>query len=393
MRSRPQRLLFTASPAYGHLLPMFPLIRAAEMAGHEVRVATGPNLVPFALDRRLTAVAVGPSWQAITKARNQAVEEAGLEPDDPDQAIVAVGSLFGAPAAARLRDLRSLADGWRPDVVVHEPLDFSGPLLARELGVPSVLHGYGPMFESYSVYGPVVAEAAGDPEVWPYLLDAPVLDVCPPALRPPGPAIWPHAIDLRPSAGEAMPRESLDLERRHDALAYVTLGTVVSTPEALRTVVSAVSGLGLDVVATTGPGVDPATLGRLPAGVSVHQFLPQSLVLDQADVMVSQAGAGTMLGALVKGVPQVAVPLGADQPLNAEALARSGAGVVVEGGGLDVEAIAAAVTRVLDDPAPGLAAKRVQAQIQRMPSARTVLPELLDDLTGGELARLGGAAS
>ena len=69
---------------------------------------------------------------------------------------------------------------------------------------------------------------------------------------------------------------------------------------------TAVSGQGLDVVATTGPGVDPAMLGPLPAGVSVHRFLPQSLVLEQADVMVSQAGAGTMLGRPVStGCPRL----------------------------------------------------------------------------------------
>ena len=142
-----------------------------------------------------------------------------------------MGALFGVPAAARLRDLRQLAAEWRPDVVVHEPLDFSGPLLARELGVPSVLHGYGPMFSAYAEHGPVVAAAAGDTEVWPYLLDAPVLDVCPPALRPEGPPLWPHATDLRPSSGETTGEEPrLDLERHHDTLAYVTLGTVVATP-------------------------------------------------------------------------------------------------------------------------------------------------------------------
>ena len=39
------RLLFTASPAYGHLLPLLPMIRAAMTAGHDVRLATGPDMV------------------------------------------------------------------------------------------------------------------------------------------------------------------------------------------------------------------------------------------------------------------------------------------------------------------------------------------------------------
>ena len=39
------RLLFTASPAYGHLLPLLPMLRAATTAGHDVRLATGPDMV------------------------------------------------------------------------------------------------------------------------------------------------------------------------------------------------------------------------------------------------------------------------------------------------------------------------------------------------------------
>lgn len=38
------RVLFTAWPGYGHLMPMLPLARAARDAGHDVVIATGPDL-------------------------------------------------------------------------------------------------------------------------------------------------------------------------------------------------------------------------------------------------------------------------------------------------------------------------------------------------------------
>ena len=47
------RVLFTSCPAYGHILPMLPLIRAAERAGHDVRVATGPDLLAHLTRRGL----------------------------------------------------------------------------------------------------------------------------------------------------------------------------------------------------------------------------------------------------------------------------------------------------------------------------------------------------
>ena len=55
------RVLFTSCPAYGHALPMLPLIRAAERDGHEVRVATGPDLTGALAARGLDVHAVGPS--------------------------------------------------------------------------------------------------------------------------------------------------------------------------------------------------------------------------------------------------------------------------------------------------------------------------------------------
>ena len=40
------RILLTSNPLVGHWLPMLPLARAAQAAGHEIVVAAGPNVVP-----------------------------------------------------------------------------------------------------------------------------------------------------------------------------------------------------------------------------------------------------------------------------------------------------------------------------------------------------------
>ena len=40
------RILFASWPAHGHLLPMVPLIRAAQRAGHEIVVSSGADLQP-----------------------------------------------------------------------------------------------------------------------------------------------------------------------------------------------------------------------------------------------------------------------------------------------------------------------------------------------------------
>ena len=72
--------------------------------------------------------------------------------------------------------------------------------------------------------------------------------------------------------------------------------------------------------------------------MSLHPWLPQAEVIRQADVVVHHGGSGTMLGALVAGVPQVVLPQGADQFGNATAL--TAAGLAVRPEAFSAEAIA-----------------------------------------------------
>jgi UDP:flavonoid glycosyltransferase YjiC (YdhE family) len=78
-----------------------------------------------------------------------------------------------------------------------------------------------------------------------------------------------------------------------------------------------------------------------------------------------------MLGGLVHGVPQVALPRGTDQPQNAALLARAGAGVVVAPEDYSVESIAAAVGEVTGNPDFRAAAERLRDEIAEMPDAET----------------------
>jgi hypothetical protein len=68
---------------------------------------------------------------------------------------------------------------------------------------------------------------------------------------------------------------------------------------------------------TVGDAADEAELGSLPANVSAKRWIPQAAILAKASAMVGHGGFGTTTGALLAGVPQVVVPLFADQPYNA----------------------------------------------------------------------------
>ncbi|GAA2126482.1 glycosyltransferase [Nocardioides bigeumensis] len=370
------KVLFTSCPAYGHALPMLPLIRAAMAAGADVRVATGPDLVDPLRDRGLDARPAGPPWTESWAEHNRIWADPGHPGDKMLDGVIA---LFGSPAGRRLDDLTAMARDWRPDLVVHEVLELGGSILAGRLGVRSVVHGFGPMFPFYAHLAGPAGAAAGDDDLWATLSQETYLDICPPALRPDGPPAWTASLPLRPSSGERGPvsPDVAELLRRERSLAYFTLGTVKNEDAAdLATGLAGLAEYDGHVLATTGRPVDPDELGPLPANVTLAAFVPQGSVLPHADLVVSHSGSGTMLGAFRHGLAQVAVPRGTDQPENAALMARTGAGVVVPPENYTVEAVRAAVETVTSGPEWFAAAQRVRDEIDVLPDADEVWSNL-----------------
>ena len=367
------RVLFTSCPAYGHALPMLPLIRAAQRAGHEVRIATGPDLAGPLASFGLTVLGVGPTWDVAWTAH----DAAWADPDLPDEQKMMNGvvALFGTPALGRLADLVRLAKQWRPDVVVHEVLEAAGCLLAGQLEVPAVVHGIGPMFAFYAELIDATGAAIGEPELWRQVSTEQALDLCPASLQPEGPRPWPRAAALRPSAGEAgrVPPNVAEVLMTDSPIAYFTLGTVKNTDAAdFTTALMALDVWDGVVVATTGHQLHPDELAAVPSNAVIAEFAPQAAVIERADLLVSHSGSGTMLGGLAHGVPQVALPRGTDQPQNAALLARAGAGVVVAPEDYAVDSIAAAITTVSTQPSSyRAAAERIRDEIAAMPDADT----------------------
>ncbi|MFC7494651.1 MULTISPECIES: glycosyltransferase [unclassified Nocardioides] len=371
------RVLFTSCPAYGHALPMLPLMRAAARAGNDVRVATGPDLTGPLAARGLDVHAVGPTWESVWSAHNAVWADPSLS--EEQKMMDGVVALFGTPALARLEDLVDLASRWRPDIVVHEVLEPAGSMLASRLGVPGVVHGIGPMFPFYAPLIGAAGTAIGQPELWGQLSAERAVDLCPPSLQPDGPRPWDATVPLRADAGEGgpVPPRVAEVLATEDHVAYFTLGTVKNADAAdFSTGLRALAGYDGVVVATTGRPIDPSELGPLPANAVVVEFVPQTAVLERASLLVSHSGSGTMLGGLAHGVPQVALPRGTDQPENAALLVRAGAGLLVAPEDYAVESIAAAVADVASDPAFRAAAEHVRDEIATMPDADTAWAEL-----------------
>jgi UDP:flavonoid glycosyltransferase YjiC (YdhE family) len=223
------------------------------------------------------------------------------------------------------------------------------------------------------------------------------LHVCPPALQPAREPIWRRVLPLRPASGMAAAGERLPPAL--DALPYtrsvhLTLGTVFNgATRVIERAIAGLRGLPYNLVVTTGPDVDPARFGAQPAHVLIERYLPHASLLPRCQLVVSHAGAGVMFGALSHGLPQLLLPQGADQFINAQACCGAGAALSLAPAVVRADVIEAAATRLLGEPAFADAARAVRAEIDAMPDADAVLADLsaadavLAAPSGAEVAR------
>jgi UDP:flavonoid glycosyltransferase YjiC (YdhE family) len=151
----------------------------------------------------------------------------------------------------------------------------------------------------------------------------------------------------------------------------VSFGTAVAGGIAAdyRLVVDVLTRIGRRVIVLGAPeGVVPG-----PA-VSVAGYAPIASLVDQCSFVVHHAGPGTMHASLTAGLPAVAIPRSFDQPLNAAALAASGAGVALRPGELSASSLVAAFAEV-DSSDARLAAAAMGAALRRQRPAAEVIAD------------------
>ena len=94
----------------------------------------------------------------------------------------------------------------------------------------------------------------------------------------------------------------------------------------INRVADAVSTLELDAALTLGPAVDPASV-NVPENVRVIAVADHDLLMPNCDAVICHGGLGTALRPLAHGVPQLLLPLGRDQNVNAARVERLNAGM------------------------------------------------------------------
>lgn len=403
------RALFASTQGSGHVGPLVPLADALHRRGDEVEFVVPPG-AEWQVEGRgyeVTPGAAPPAgemdrlWERFAAATRAEARRIAEREAFADRCTVAMLPALAGAVARR-----------RPDLVVREPCEYASGITAVRAGVPlatvavsfsgaewSVLDFVGDLLDCH---GTGMRDALGA---------APFLTRFPPALDP---SPFPCTVRYR------------DRPAPHEATGgatgaggapdpwppgpgprlYVTLGSragsMPGAGETFAAVLTAVADMAARVLMTVGRDFDPDALAPVPANVTVRAWVDQEDVLTRCDAVICHGGSGTTYGALGHGIPVGFLPLFADQPANAQAVVRAGAGLVPPGlvdaagagiphvGRALVPVIRAMAEALLGQPSYRAAARRVAAEMAALPDVDAIAGMLATWASGAPMAGCAG---
>jgi MGT family glycosyltransferase len=147
------------------------------------------------------------------------------------------------------------------------------------------------------------------------------------------------------------------------ALVYLSLGSLASADvELMQGLVDTLAATPHRVIVSKGPQHDQIALAGNMAGA---EFLPQTSILPQVDLVITHGGNNTVTEALHFGKPMVVMPVFWDQHDNAQRVHETGVGVRLDTYGHAPEQLTGAIDTLLGDRALadrlGALSRRLQA--------------------------------
>jgi len=377
------RFLFTFTGGTGHFIPTVPFAHALLERGHVVKYACQESMVPVLRSR---------GWEAIASGGSTLLDPGQRRPLAPLDRVAekqAVRNFFARQVAReRAQRLREVVRVYEPDVLVRDEVDFGAVVVAEACRLPHaavVVIAAGGFLEPELIAEPLSVLRSeygladdGLAMLHRYLTLVPV----PPSFRSP--------LDPLPSIAHHVRPAVLDRDEGFGRAApagvgpptvYFTLGTIFhqESGDLFQRVLSGLAGLVAEIVVTVGNEIDPAELGPQPPNVRLERFIPAEEILSRCDLVVSHGGSGTVVGALAFGVPQVLLPMGADQPLNADRCHDLGVAAVLDASTASGQEITETARAVLEGRSYRVRASTLRDEIRSLPGseqAATLLEHL-----------------
>lgn len=426
------RTLIVTAAEKPHFLHMVPLAWALRGAGHEVLVASQPELGRTVAGAGLPFFPVGRDhdyWRVVRAFSLQGDLRSSIPPfghadrpaEDVSWEYLREGyrrvvpwwwRMVNDPMAA---DLVDLCRSWRPDLVVWTPVTYSAAVAAEAVGAAHVRFPWGSDIYSRmrGIFRERYAETAEE-EREDLLADwlrglarrhgvefseslvnghATLVHV-PDSVRSETPDdVRRVPVRFVPYNGSALVPAWLR-ERPDRPRVCLTLGvSATERQEGYRlSLADAVEGLAetdAEIVVTL-PGEQLGKLGPLPGNVRPVEHVPLHVLAPTCDLVVSHGGWGTVLTCLYAGVPQLVSPHWFDNAQVGRRLADLGSALSPAPEETGAGELRDAAARLLGEPSFTREAERLRAEVEAMPSPRETV-RVLESLAKTADPHLGGS--
>lgn len=408
------RVLFVVWPVQAHFYPQIPLAWALQGAGHEVCVASHPDLadtitaaglsaVPLGKDTGIPALATIGEYVTGEEQRAALADRLSIAPAEraypwdmyssyyvPEIRIFHPEGATPQDVNPGADDLVRFAQGWQPDLVLWEGVWLAAAVAARSCGAAHARSLWAPDYLGWGrarhlaagladplaeLVGPV-AERYGVPVDAELLLGQWSID--------PTPAEVPRLTDVRtvpvrrvPSTGATALPGWLHPKPERPRVA-LTLGASMRNYMINKPLISAMldmmDGLDIEVVAT----FNEAQLEdqRVPDNVRTIDYIPLTQLLPTCSAIVHHGAGGTMSAATAHRVPQLIEMDGLEAHLYAPYVTGRGAGLTIDHQKDSTSEMRKQLLRLVEEPSFQAGADALHADWLALPAPADIVPTL-----------------
>ncbi|MFB8179404.1 activator-dependent family glycosyltransferase [Streptomyces sp. NPDC055966] len=422
------RVLIVSWPWRTHFQPMVPLGWALQAAGHEVRVASSPDLTESLTSSGLMAVPAGPPdvlkrlYEQFTEeqvALVRTLEQLGSRDDfffdfavDSEEALTwdrlrlrtrYFTEILKGVNDSMVEELVDYCRWWKPDLVIWEWMSHAGAIVARATGAASARIRSEIDVDAWSRRAFLQLRAQQPPEEredaladwlgsWAekfgtsyseemvtghftieHMLESMRIDSHVPHVplryvSYHGPAVVPAWARRAPKERRVLATFGISQKKGREYQA-------VSVAQ-LQQILDSLADLDIELVVTA-PEKVQKHLKRIPSNTRLAEFVPLHAVIPTCSAVIHHGGIPAFLESIANGVPQLMVGrVVGDIDLRAPLLEEARGGLYISRPHLSGERVRECLVRLLEDPAFREGAERLRREQATRPTPSDLVSEL-----------------
>ncbi|MFE0685501.1 activator-dependent family glycosyltransferase [Streptomyces sp. NPDC058961] len=423
------RVLFVTWPWQTHFQPTVPLAWALQTAGHEVRVASGPELTDVITKSGLTAVPVGSDVPVLQKLSEtfspehqeivDTLEKLGPRDDllfefaDNREEMLTwdrmrwltryLAEILKGMNDSMVEDLVEYSRWWKPDLVIWDWLSYAGAIAATAVGAAHArihaeidvdarfrrnfvrvrdeqspearedamadwLGGWVEKYGKSFSEDMVSGQFTIDHMLGSFHLETNVPHVAVQYVPYNGTSVVPDWIRQDPAKRRVLATFGVSQEKGGDYQAF--------SIEQLQDMLDSLADLDIELVVTL-PEQLQKELERVPDNTRLVEFVPLHTIIPSCSAVIHHGGVPAFLDSIAHEVPQLFVGrVVPDVEERGERMEQAGAGLSIPPAELSGARIRESLVRLLDEPAFREGAARLREERFTQPTPAEAVREL-----------------